>query len=174
MRSGELAKLLGVADQTLINWMKQPEVKNFFSREALGEAGSVQRTYTEEDAIYLNSIRELRSNGTNDWQEIAKLLVDGFRVLEFPKNALITDTRVIPVPMAEQATQLAQVLQERDSALDRVNRLVQDLEEERAEHRKDNEKSQSELRRLEREIGKLEGRIEEILKSKRDDDFPEF
>jgi DNA-binding transcriptional MerR regulator len=168
MRSGELAKLLGVADQTLLNWMKQPEVKHYFSREALGSAGSVQRTYTEEDAIILNSIRELRSNGTSDWQEIAKLLADGFRNLEFPKNALITDTRVIPVPMAEQATQLAQVLQERDSALERATELAQALEDERAGRKKDNEMAQAELRRLEREIGKLEGRIEEMTKPKGD------
>lgn len=168
MRSGELAKLLGVADQTLLNWMKQPEVKMFFSREALGDAGSVQRIYTEEDAIILNSIRELRSNGTNNWQEIAKLLSDGFRNLEFPKNALITDTRVIPVPMAEQATQLAQVVQERDSALERAIELSQELEAERSGRKKDNELAQAELRRLEREIGKLEGRIEEMLKPKND------
>ena len=168
MRSGELAKLLGVADQTLLNWMKQPEVKHFFSREALGVAGSVQRIYTEEDAIILNSIRELRSNGTNDWQEIAKSLSDGFRNLEFPKNALITDTRVIPVPMAEQATQLAQVLQERDSALERAAELARELEDERVGRKKDNEQAQAELRRLEREIGKLEGRMEEMLKTKND------
>ena len=166
MRSGELAKLLGVADQTLLNWMKEPEVNHYFSREALGSAGSVQRTYGEEDAIILNSIRELRSNGTSDWQEIAKLLADGFRNLEFPKNALITDTRVIPVPMAEQATQLAQVIQERDSAVERVTELANQLEEERAGRKRDNELAQSELRRLEREIGKLEGRIEEMTKPK--------
>lgn len=168
MRSGELAKLLGVADQTLINWMKQEEVKHLFSREALGEAGSIQRIYSEEDAIFLNSIRALRSKGTNDWQEIAKLLSDGFRDLEFPKNALITDTRVIPVPMAEQATQLAQVLQERDSALERATELTRELEDERAGRKRDNEQAQSELRRLEREIGKLEGRMEEMLKAKND------
>ncbi len=169
MRSGELAKLLGVADQTLLNWMKQPEVNSYFSREALGSAGSVQRVYTEEDAIILNSIRELRSNGTNDWQEIGQLLANGFRNLEFPKNALITDTRVIPVPMAEQATQLAQVLQERDSALERAAELSSRLEEERAGRKRDNELAQSELRRLEREIGKMEGRIEEMLKAKGED-----
>ncbi|MBL8120044.1 MAG: MerR family transcriptional regulator [Anaerolineae bacterium] len=168
MRSGELAKLLGVADQTLLNWMKQPEIKALFSREALGEAGSVQRIYTDEDAVLLNTIRDLRANGINDWQEIAKLLADGMRQREFPKNALITDTRVIPVPMAEQATQLAQVVQERDSAMERVVELTQQLDEERAERRRDNELAQAELRRLEREIGKLEGRIEEMLKPKRD------
>ena len=168
MRSGELAKLLGVADQTLLNWMKQPEIKALFSREALGEAGSVQRIYTDEDAVLLNTIRDLRANGLNDWQEIAKLLADGMRQREFPKNALITDTRVIPVPMAEQATQLAQVVQERDSAMERVVELTQQLDEERAERRRDNELAQAELRRLEREIGKLEGRIEEMLKPKRD------
>jgi septal ring factor EnvC (AmiA/AmiB activator) len=103
------------------------------------------------------------------------LLADGFRIEEFPKNALISDMRVIPVPMAEQATQLAQVMQERDSALERATRLAQELEDERAEHRKDSEKAQSELRRLEREIGKLEGRIEEMLKPKNDEDnYPEF
>ena len=169
MRSGELAKLLGVADQTLLNWMKQPEVKPYFSREALGSAGSVQSIYTEEDAIILNSIRELRSNGIHDWRVIAKSLENGVRNLEFPKNALITDTRVIPVPMAEQATQLAQVLQERDSALERTVELTRQLEEERAGRKRDGEQSQAELRRLEREIGKLEGRIEEMLKPKRED-----
>lgn len=166
MRSGELAKILGVADQTLLNWMKQPEVNPYFSREALGAAGSVQRIYTEEDAVILNTIRELRSNGTTDWREIGKMLADGFRKQEFPKNALITDTRVIPVPMAEQATQLAQILQERDSALERATELAQALDDERAGRKKDNELAQAELRRLEREIGKLEGRLEEMLKAK--------
>jgi DNA-binding transcriptional MerR regulator len=169
MRSGELANILGVADQTLLNWIVRPEINELFSREARGEAGSVQRIFTDEDAVLLNTIRQLRSNGTKNWQEIAKVLADGTRIREFPKNALITDHRVIPIPMAEQATQLAQVLQERDSALERVNRLAQALEEEKSEHKKDNEKAQSELRRLEREIGKLEGRIEEMLKPQKDD-----
>lgn len=156
MRSGELAKLLGVSDQTLLNWMKEPGVHKHLSPEALGKAGNVQRIFLESDVLVMNTIRTLRANGTSSWDEIGRILDTDHREREFPQNAMATDMRTIPVPQAKQAAEYAVLIQERDLALRRIDELNAELAKERTEK----EKLLREMNELYRTIGRLEGRLE--------------
>jgi DNA-binding transcriptional MerR regulator len=158
MRSGELAKLLNVSDQTLFNWMSRPEIKSFLSDSALGEIGNTQRIYTESDVLVLNTIRMLRAKGIQNWDEIQKKLDEGEREQEFPQNAIVTDNRTIPLPQAKQAAEYAVVLAELKSSQQRVNDLELLLAETKREHTALREEHNALLRL----VGKLEGIVERM------------
>ncbi len=189
MRTGELAKTLGVSDQTLINWMSRPEISKFMSESALAQGGNTQRIYLESDVLILNTVRMMRAKGVDNWDEIRDLLDSGYREQEYPQNAIVTDNRTIPMLQAKQAADYAVVVHERDAAIELANRLEDQLKaaiererelresldqarkelerkyEEKAEKLADEYKGrESELRtkyeNLLREIGRLEGAIE--------------
>jgi DNA-binding transcriptional MerR regulator len=153
MRSGELAKLLNVSDQTLINWMSRPEIRPFLSDSAVGESGNTQRIYTESDVLVLNTIRILRAKGIQNWDEIQKKLDDGEREQEFPQNAIVTDNRTIPMPQARQAAEYAVAIEQLNAALKRAS----DLEVLLAESKQEKAVLQEKIYTLLREIGNLEG-----------------
>lgn len=156
MRSGELAKILGVSDQTLLNWMKEEGIQKHLSAEALGKAGNVQRIFLESDVLVMNTVRTLRARGTTSWDEIGRVLDTDHREREFPQNAIGSDMRTIPVPQAKQAAEYAAIILERDLALKRIDELNAELAKERAER----EKVLREMNDLYRTIGRLEGRLE--------------
>jgi DNA-binding transcriptional MerR regulator len=153
MRSGELAKLLNVSDQTLINWMSRPEIRPFLSDSAIGESGNTQRIYTESDVLVLNTVRILRAKGIQNWDEIQKKLDDGEREQEFPQNAIVTDNRTIPMPQARQAAEYAVAIEQLNAALKRAS----DLEVLLAESKQEKAVLQEKIYTLLREIGNLEG-----------------
>ena len=153
MRSGELAKLLNVSDQTLINWMSRPEIRPFLSESAVGESGNTQRIYTESDVLVLNTVRILRAKGIQNWDEIQKKLDDGEREQEFPQNAIVTDNRTIPMPQARQAAEYAVAIEQLNAALKRAS----DLEVLLAESKQEKAVLQEKIYTLLREIGNLEG-----------------
>jgi DNA-binding transcriptional MerR regulator len=161
MRSGELAKLLNVSDQTLINWMSRPEIRPFLSDTAAGESGNTQRIYTESDVLVLNTVRTLRAKGIQNWDEIQNKLEEGEREQEFPQNAIVTDNRTIPLPQAKQAAEYAIVVEQLKASQERVNALELLLNESKQEKTVLQEK----IYTLLREIGNLEG-VVKYLESK--------
>ena len=164
MRSGELAKLLNVSDQTLINWMSRPEIRPFLSDSAVGESGNTQRIYTESDVLVLNTVRILRAKGIQNWDEIQKKLDDGEREQEFPQNAIVTDNRTIPLPQAKQAAEYAVAIEQLNAALSKVN----DLEDRLAESKRENAELRAEYNTLLRLVGNLEGKLEDIRERERE------
>jgi DNA-binding transcriptional MerR regulator len=160
MKTGELAKLLGVSDQTLINWMSRPEIKPFMSEAALGEGGNTQRIYTESDVLVLNTVRMLRTVGSQDWNEIQKELEQGRREQEFPQNAIITDTRTIPMPQAKQAADYAVVVYERDSARELAKELKAQLEEAVQRARELEDKYQEKVQQLD---DKYQEKVQQLI-----------
>jgi DNA-binding transcriptional MerR regulator len=153
MRSGELAKLLNVSDQTLINWMSRPEIRPFLSDTAVGESGNTQRIYTESDVLVLNTVRILRAKGIQNWDEIQKKLDSGEREQEFPQNAIVTDNRTIPMPQARQAAEYAVAIEQLNASIKRAN----DLEALLNESKQEKAVLQEKIYTLLREIGQLEG-----------------
>jgi DNA-binding transcriptional MerR regulator len=128
MKTGELAKILGVSDQTLLNWMSRSEISPFMSEAALAQGGSTQRLYLESDVLVLNTIRMMRAKGVDNWDEIRDFLESGQREQEFPQNAIVTDMRTIPILQAKQAADYAVLVHERDAALELAKRLESQLE----------------------------------------------
>lgn len=160
MRTGELAFLLGISDQTIVSWTNHPGVRKFLSPEAIGAAGNIQRIFTESDVIVLNSIRSLRAKGRPDWNDVIATLEQGWRDRNFPQHAASRDVRTVPVPQAMQAAELAAMTRERDAALAQLDDLRQQVIEARQETERVRETLTIKIEKLLREIGKLEGMIE--------------
>lgn len=151
MRTGEIAKILGIDRATIYKWIAHPQLKQFFSREARGEGGTTQRLLMESDAAVLNTIRGLRTSGNSDWGEIARMLEEGYRITEFPQNAITSDSRVIPLAQARQAAEIVAMKGERDTALQQLSDLRSQLYQ-----------VQQELFSLRKEYeGKFEAKIED-------------
>lgn len=167
MKTGEIAKIIGVDRKTIRNWIDDYGLQDFFSPSARGEDGQVQRTLTEADVLVLNTIRSLKANGIHNWNAIRTHLEAGHRETEFPLNAIAVDTRTITVEQAQQSARALATMAERDAALKRVSELEAEIEELRAanaalENEKDDikEKLMREIMDLHRAIGKLEGKLE--------------
>ena len=184
MKTGEVAKLLGVDNGTIRNWVINPLLENFFSPSAKNKHGGTHRVFLENDLLILNTIGTLRSNGVTDWGEIVKHLESGEREQEFPQNATMSgDTRTIPLPLAEQTARSAATLAERDAALEIVKELrqrIKELEQGKEQVRKEKdelreklteenlelrEKFSQQILELTLKLGRLEGRLEQIEKS---------
>jgi DNA-binding transcriptional MerR regulator len=160
MKTGEVAKILGLDVSTVRKWIDTPSLSRFFSASARGEHGSAHRLLTESDVLVLNSIRALRTRNHADLDEIVASLDSGSREREFPANAISVDTRVISVPHAEQSARAMAILAERDAALQRVTELSEQVAHLQQEKEEIREKLTQEIKQLLRELGKLEGLLE--------------
>jgi DNA-binding transcriptional MerR regulator len=152
VKVGELARQLGIDRGTIYRWLEEcPAVERYLSSSARGEDG-MQRTFTAQDADVINTIRHLKAqNRTVAWDEIVAQLDDGKRITLYPSTALRMESRVVSVPQAEQAVELARMQAERDAALAEVEKL-----------RQKNDEQSAEIKALLREVGKLEGLLEAL------------
>lgn len=126
MKTGEAAKILGVDRTTIINWIENRGLEQFFSDQANGRDGGTQRTLTESDLLVLNTIRARRAENL-DWPHIARFLETGQRENEVPQNAASTDKRTVPVQQAEMSARALATVAERDQALQRVDELTEQV-----------------------------------------------
>jgi len=151
MKTGKVAKSLGVDQKTITNWTDHVLLRRFFSKDALGESGQTQRDYTEYDLLILNTIRAERTKNT-DWAEISEVLESGNLNQSLPPMALLVESTA-PI---QQYGRIVALSTERDAALKEVERIKRESES------KDTtiEALQQEVRKLTREIGKLEGKME--------------
>lgn len=160
MKPARVAKILGIDQKTVTNWTDHPALRRFFSLDAVSEDKPRQREYSEADVLVLNTIRNERARNT-PWEEIATILANGHLDRNLPASSLLVEAAV-PVVQYERFLALTN---ERDAALKEVERLTQEgkLKEAMLEElRKD-------IRDLNREIGRLEGKLE-TLTDKSDDD----
>jgi DNA repair exonuclease SbcCD ATPase subunit len=101
--TGEAARGLGVNARTIANWMKHPKLRSFFSKTALGEDGTLVRTIMDEDFRVLNTIRELTAglpNNAKNWESVAERLASGYRTDNFPPEAAMVRSSVVPLVQA--------------------------------------------------------------------------
>jgi hypothetical protein len=174
MRTGKVSKALGIDQKTITNWLNRDELKDLFSVGAQMESGKSQRDFNMDDQLILNTIRHFRTDqGEDDWEKIAAEVRSGFRQTEMPDSFYTTETTTsmqVYTQMIEIKNQLDLITIERDQ-------LRTELEKERGRSQtqldKEREKSQTQLdkqvedrRRVEselnREIGKLLGRLETL------------
>ena len=151
MKTGKAAKALGVDQKTITNWTDHPLLRRFFSKEALAEGQQMQRDYDENDVVILNTIRAERTKNT-DWADIAKILESGGRDQNLPPTSLLVESTV-PI---QQYGKIVALTMERDNALQEVERLKRENDLKDATINA----LQQEVRKLNREIGKLEGKME--------------
>ena len=151
MRSGEIAKLLGVDSSTIRRYTIE------YGRFLSNRAGAV-RTYTADDYAVVATIRHLYQSGYSG-REIVQQLEDGFRVDTTDMTVVgLLDSRVIPVTVAEQMVDASSIRAEVESLRaerDRLAALLSGKDEKI-------ESLQAEVIRLNRELGQLEGRLSSL------------
>jgi DNA-binding transcriptional MerR regulator len=156
MKSGKVAKALGIDPKTVKAWTD--EFAEFFTEDAQGY-GRTQRFYQPEDLIVLNTIRVERSKRVEP-EKIQVLLQSGYRNESFPAeyytvegdSAIVqyTQLAMLRIQVTEKEAEISRIRQERDAELERLQR-------ERVEER---ERLMNEIAKLNREIGKLQAKIE--------------
>jgi DNA-binding transcriptional MerR regulator len=164
MKSGKAAKALGIDPKTVKSWTD--EFSEFFTEDARGN-GRTQRFYHPEDLIVLNTIRVERSNRV-EREKIQVLLQTGYRNEAFPAEyytvegdaAIVqyTQLAMLRTQLTEKEAEIARMRQERDTELERLQR-------ERTEER---ERLMTEVAKLNREIGRLQAKIEILEENKGD------
>jgi|GEM_PF-910145 len=194
MKMSKVAKMIGVDRRTIYNWVTHESLSHLFSESARNEG---DRDLDEQDIFVVNTINHLRQHVTNDWEEIAEKIEDGYQITDLSIGATEVDTGKTPL---QQFTRTLAIAQERDAALKQLEeaqkelREIEDryenkldqlreqyearLEEERKRSREDAEHerkhSRDEMERLLREIAELRyeiGKLESTSsKPKKSDD----
>ena len=153
MKPAKIARLLNIDQKTVTNWTDHSALRRFFSLDALSEDKPRQREYNESDVLVLNTIRNERTRNT-PWEEIAIILANGYLDRNLPASSLLVDAGV-PVVQYERFLALTN---ERNTALKEVERLLQEGKIKDALL----ETLRKDVRDLNREIGRLEGRLEAL------------
>jgi DNA-binding transcriptional MerR regulator len=84
MKTGKVAKLFGIDNNTVVDWTNR--FSEFFTLEALGETHS-QREYQPEDLIIINTVRAARKDNTS-WEQIRADLEIGERETALPPEIM--------------------------------------------------------------------------------------
>lgn len=160
MRTGEAARRLGVDRTTIVNWIAHEALSDLFSPEARGE-DRTQRVLNDDDVSLLATIHVLRTrDDITEWDMIRDYLETGKRESLPPLDGVSTTSTTVSRPYAEQSARAAATLAERDSALAEVGRLRDELIAQDERHQQKVSSLYEEIRRLEREIGRLSALLE--------------
>lgn len=170
--TGQAAKQIGVNLKTITNWIDKEELSRFFSRDAGKDRNTPHRQLTHGDMDVLLTINYLMNVSKSDhsWEQIAAYLDTGKRETQYPISGETLDTKTVTMNQAEQLARSAMVVAERDAALQRVGELEEritkiesdhkaEIEFVRQAHKAELDKLLNEIRQLNREVGRLEGRI---------------
>ena len=166
MKTGEVAKMMGLNPKTITNWTDQEDLAVYFSDDARRvDETSSQREYSEEDVIVINTIR-VHKTRQNTWKDVANLLATGHRETELPISATLTKS----ISPADQVAAMMLVKAERDTALAQLQDAIFEIERLRKELKEQRETSNKEIIDLNRQIARLELRLEMLKEQLSDDD----
>jgi len=167
MKTGDLEKRFGVSGTTIRRWI---EAFGDFLTDDAKKVEMRQRRFTEEDYIVLATINSFSKTGF-PFAHIKEKLSEGYRI-DDPTAATVgyTDGRLVPAAAVEQIidsveirVELEQVKAERDKLLE----LADNYRQENKELRGEVKDWQKQVIELQREIGRLEGRLEEIDRNRK-------
>jgi DNA-binding transcriptional MerR regulator len=158
MKTGEVAKMMGLNPKTITNWTDQEDIAPFFSDTARrADETSSQREYSDDDILIINTVR-VHKKRQNTWRDVAKILATGHREVELPISATLTKT----ISPADQVAALMLIKAERDTTLAQLQDAIFEIERLRRELKDEREKMRKENSELNREIGRLEARVEAL------------
>lgn len=173
MKTGDLAKLFGVSQTTVTRWISEFST---YLTPAAQKIGVSQRSYTEDDILVLATIAKLSIEENLGLREIEERLKSGFRV-EHPGVANFgVDHRVVPAQVVEQivdATEIRVALErityERDRLLDTIRYMETSNREQLSRKDEEIKNLREQLALLQRELGRAEGRLDEIERRRKED-----
>lgn len=148
MKTGDIARLLGVSSTTIREWIAR--FPDFFS-----EQRTKQRQYTEADMLTLATIANLSADG-HSLAEIENKLATGYRVEHPGVSNLGIDTRMIPAAAVEQMIDASELRTELEITKSERDKLAELLEVERGEH-------QNTRKELEQKKDVLNDRINQLI-----------
>ena len=165
MKTGKVARALGIDRKTVSNWTEIPQLKKYFSGQAQG-MDRTQREYLESDLLILNTIRVLRGQG-RDWDAIASALEAGELERNLPANAMLVETTA-PIAQYGRIVELQTALESAEEQIsqlqDEIEQMRNELSKQDRQHQESVERLMNEAReregKLQREIGKLEALID--------------
>lgn len=165
MKTGEVAKMMGLNTKTITNWTDQEDLTIFFSDEARRNDGtSSQREYTEDDVLIINTIR-IHKTRQNTWKDVAKILYTGHRETDLPITATLTKT----ISPADQVAAMMLIKGERDTALAQLEDATFEIERLRGELKEQRTEAKEEIIELNRQIARLELQLEILKKQIKDE-----
>lgn len=167
MRTGELAALLRVSENTLRNWSK--EYADFLTDRARGAQPGATREFDEADVYTLATIAELRDRGLTVDQVKADLR-GGFRVLKLPQRgdpdveAARERVELVPAAQVDLWMERVQNLQAELARLVELHRAEVDrLVSERDVAINEAKASQQQRIDAEKKAARLEGEIAQLV-----------
>jgi DNA-binding transcriptional MerR regulator len=156
MKTGEIAKMMGLSPKTITNWTDQEELRMFFGDGAkIDETSGKQRDYSSEDVLVINTVR-VHKTRRNTWKDVAALLAAGHRETELPASAALTKT----ISPADQITTMMALKAERDTALAQLEDARFEIDRLRNELKAQREGTMKDIIQLNKEIARLELRLE--------------
>lgn len=156
MKTGEVAKMMGLNPKTITNWTDQVDLAVFFSSGARSQdESSSQRDYSTDDVLLINTIR-LHKTRQNTWRDVANILATGHREMEMPPSA----TLVKAISPADQLAAMIVIKAERDTALAQLQDAQFEIDRLRKEIKEQQAIDSAEIIRLNREIARLELKLE--------------
>jgi DNA-binding transcriptional MerR regulator len=175
MKSGDLARLFGVSSEAIRQWTEV--FAEFLSDEAQAK-NTRQRLYNDTDVLVLATVARYSADGLSR-AHIREKLTNGERV-EHPGIANYgVDTRMVPAAAVEQLVDATELRIELEQVKAERDKLLEMLDNERTQGRERDTQLRNEIKllqdqvvQLQRELGRAEGRLEEIdrLRKHRDDD----
>jgi DNA-binding transcriptional MerR regulator len=164
MKTGEVAKMMGLNPKTITNWTDQDDLKNFFTEEArAGDETSSQRDYSTDDVLIINTIR-IHKTRQNTWRDVAAILATGHREVEMPISASLART----ISPADQVAGMMAIKAERDTALAQLQDAMFEIERLRKEIEEQRKEANTEIIQLNRLIARLELQLELLQKQVND------
>jgi DNA-binding transcriptional MerR regulator len=156
MKTGEVAKMMGLNPKTITNWTDQEDLSVFFTEDSRrSDESSSQREYSEEDILAINTIR-VHKTRQNTWKDVAKILATGHRETDLPITATLTKS----ISPADQVAALMLIKAERDTALAQLQDAMFEIDRLRMELKEQREESSKEIIELNRQLARLELKLE--------------
>jgi hypothetical protein len=169
-KPGDIATALGISISSIRNWTDQPEFQEFLSDLAKREGAHVnakQREYTQQDLYVLNTI--------SPWADVADYLQAGNLDTDLPASAALVQPMTVAegfadaIMLRQQIDLLAKSLSDAEDEIDFLRNRVEEVrEQEQEKARVREEKLRNEIIELNRNMARLEYRIE-LLQDGQDD-----
>jgi DNA-binding transcriptional MerR regulator len=167
MKTGELAALLRVSENTLRNWSR--EYAEFLTERGRGAQPGATREFDEHDVYTLATIAELRDRGLTI-NQVKSDLRGGYRAVKLPQRgdpdieAARDRVELVPAEAINLWMERVQNLQAELARLVEMHQAeVQRLVSERDEARSEAKESQDRRIDAEKRAARLEGEIAQLL-----------